>query len=103
MYTDIIEYKLADNVTKDHLLSTAKDIFDSWMSKQPGFISWQINTLSDGLFVDIVQWETESAAKDAEKSMQTDLEPEKSGAWFGCYNMESIQSRNTTEVGKFNV
>ena len=99
MYTDIIHYKLAEGVTTEQLLTAAKDIYESWMATQDGFMHWQINTLSDGGFVDIVQWESESAAKKAEASMQTDID--QSNPWFACYDMTSIRSQKATQLEQY--
>lgn len=99
MYTDIIRYRLKDGVTQEDLLDAAGEILESWMKKQVGFISWQINTSEDGEYTDIVQWESEEAAKKAEASMRSDLSF--GNAWFACYNMSSISATKAREVKKF--
>ena len=43
MYKDIISYKLAEGVAEEHLFKIAGEIVKSWMSSQPGFISWEIH------------------------------------------------------------
>lgn len=69
MYKDIISYKLAEGIREEHLLKVAKQIIDSWMSKQPGFIKWEIHSNNEGGYTDIVYWESKEAAKDSEKEM----------------------------------
>lgn len=95
MYTDFIQYRLAAGITQDTLLAAAKDVLESWMKNQPGFISWEIHKLStEGDFLDTVRWESHEAAKLAEKAMQTDLPAE--NPWFACYDFTSIVSTNGT-------
>lgn len=99
MYTDIIRYKLALNVTEEQLLVAAKNIVDSWMSKQPGFISWQINKIDEN-YTDIVRWDSKESAAKAEKAMPTDLPAD--NAWYACYDPASISSVSGAEVQLFN-
>ncbi|MEQ1849050.1 MAG: hypothetical protein ABL890_00465 [Candidatus Peribacteraceae bacterium] len=98
MYTDFIQYKLASGVTEAMLQAAAKDVHAQWMSKQPGFISWEINLLGEEKgYMDIVRWESKDAAKNAEANMK-DLPPD--SPWFKCYDMTSIVSVNGTSVSK---
>ena len=98
MYKDIISYELAENITKEHLVKVAKEVVNSWMKKQPGFIKWEITEHTDGSLIDIVYWETKEAAKDAEKEM---VNIPNAGEWFGCYKQGSISSKNVTTVAEF--
>ena len=98
MYKDIISYELADGITEAHLLKVAQEIIESWMSKLPGFIKWEINQEKSGGYTDIVYWENEAAAKHAEKEMGN---IPNAGAWFACYKPGSISSKNITLLGAF--
>jgi len=62
MFKDIITYELNDGVDEQHLLTVASEIIESWMSKQAGFIQWDIhkNANDDG-YTDIVYWESREA------------------------------------------
>ena len=96
MYTDFIQYTLADGVTEAQLQSIAADILESWMCKQPGFISWHIYKLpNDAGFIDTVQWESQAAAKAAEANMK-DIPAD--SPWYACYNMESLSSKSGTRI-----
>ncbi len=95
MYTDIIRYKLADEVTQEQLFIAADEILNSWMKKQPGFISWEINSVKDG-YLDIVKWEDKDSAKAAEAVIKIDIPLD--NAWYACYDFSSIKSDNTTQL-----
>lgn len=95
MYSDFIQYKLADGITEDQLLQAAENIVESWMSKQPGFVGWQINKIADNEFIDVVQWESQAAAKAAEANMKDIPQDD---PWFACYDVQSIISKSATEV-----
>lgn len=97
-YKDIIQYELAEGITKEHLLKVAKDVVDNWMAQQPGFIKWEIHSNKENSFTDIVYWESEAAAKDAEKKMGA---IPNGAAWFACYKEGCIKSQNVTLIGEF--
>lgn len=98
MYKDIITYELAENVTKEQLLKVAGQIVKDWMKKQPGFISWEINTNSNGSYTDIVSWESKEAAKASEKDM---VNIPNAGDWYACYKQGSISSQNLSSLAVF--
>lgn len=99
MYTDFIQYQLADGISESDLLNATKDVHDSWMKKQPGFLSWQINKLNDEKgYMDIVRWESKDAAKAAEANMK-DLPPD--SPWFRCYDNASISAVNGSRLQDF--
>lgn len=98
MYKDIINYQLADDTTEEHLIRVAQRIFDSWMSKQPGFIKWEIHLNEAGGYTDIVYWESKDAAKKAEAAMK---DIPNAGEWYQCYQEGSIKSEHLQEVANF--
>jgi len=99
MYKDIISYKLAESVSEEHLLNVASEVLKNWMSKQSGFIKWEIHRNSAGDYTDIVYWESE----DAQKSAQADMvNIPNAGDWFSCYEEGSISSQNLTQIATFN-
>lgn len=60
-----ISYQLKKNVSaEDFLLASAK-CNEEVLSKQKGFISWEVLRNGD-TWVDLVKWETEEDAKNAE-------------------------------------
>lgn len=93
MYKDIITYELADNVSFKDLKEIAKKVSSEWMQNQKGFISWEINTDSNGGYTDIVSWESEEHAKAAEKEM---VNVTSAADWFACYKEGTIKSKNIT-------
>jgi len=102
MYKDIISYQLAEGVTEKHLLSVASDIIENWMSKQAGFVCWEIHNNAsadkDNSYTDIVYWKSEQDAKNAEKEM---INIPNAADWFSCYKEGSINSQNLHQVGAF--
>jgi len=98
MYKDIISYELADDVTKEQLLKVAKQIINDWMKHQAGFVKWEIHTNNDGSFTDVVYWESEQDAKNAEKEM---VNIPNAMDWFSCYKEGTITSKNITMIAEF--
>lgn len=98
MYRDIISYELAEGVNEEQLLKVAQEIIDTWMKKLPGFIKWEIHTNTDGSYTDLVYWESEHAAKEAQKEMAN---IPNAGAWYACYKEGSISSKNITKLAEF--
>ncbi len=98
MYKDVINYKLADGISEKHLLSVASEIIKTWMSKQSGFIRWEIHKNMDGGYTDIVYWDSREAAKDSEADM---VNIPNAHEWYACYAEGSISSKNLILVGAF--
>jgi len=99
MFKDIITYELADGIDEEHLLKVAGNIIESWMSKQPGFIQWDIHKDSIGEgYTDIVYWESREAAQNSEQDM---VNIPNAGEWFSCYKEGSIGSQNLEQIGSF--
>ena len=98
VYKDIISYRLAEGVSEEHLLDVADEVLSGWMSKQAGFIRWEIHRNSGGDYTDIVYWESEEHQKAAEADM---VNIPNAGDWFSCYEEGSISSVNLTQVATF--
>ncbi len=98
MYKDLISYQLADGVSETQLLKIAQQIVTNWMKDLPGFISWKIHRKGDGSYIDIVSWQTEQDAKNAEKEMPN---MPNGAEWFSCYKLGSISSKNVIEIAAF--
>ena len=98
MYKDIISYKLAEGVSEEHLLSVADEVLSCWMSKQAGFVRWEIHRNSDGDYTDIVYWESEEHQKASQADM---VNIPNAGDWFSCYEEGSISSVNLSQVATF--
>lgn len=98
MYKDIIHYELAENITQEFLLKVAKQVVTSWMNKQPGFIKWEIHTNKKGTFTDVVYWQSENDAKNAEKEMPN---IPNANDWYSCYKEGSITSHNLKQIAQF--
>jgi hypothetical protein len=98
MYKDIISYKLAKGISEEHLLNVAGEIIKSWMSKQPGFIKWEIHQNNDGGYTDIVYWESKEDAKKSEADM---VNIPNANDWYSCYEEGSISSKNLSQVATF--
>ena len=98
MYKDVISYELTEGTTREKLLDVAKRIYKDWMAKQKGFIKWEIHSNKDGSYTDIVYWESEEAAKEAEKDM---INIPYAGEWFSCYKEGTTHSLNLTALETF--
>ena len=99
MHKNVISYKLAENISEEHLLNVAKDIVKNWMSKQSGFVRWEIHKNNDGVgYTDIVYWESENDAKRAETDMAN---IPNANDWYSCYEKDSISSKNLDLVAAF--
>ena len=69
MYKDIISYELAKNISEEHLLNVARDVLENWMSRQSGFKKWEVHRNRGGGYTDIVYWESEGDARNAQEDM----------------------------------
>ncbi len=98
MYKDLITYKLADGITQKHLLKIAEKIIETWMSKQAGFIAWEIHKNNDGTYTDIVYWQSKEDAKKSESDM---VNIPNASAWYSCYQEGSISSKNLNLICTF--
>jgi hypothetical protein len=68
------------------------------MKKLPGFKKWEIHRNKEGSYTDIVYWESEEAAKNAEKEM---VNIPHAGDWYACYKQGSISSKNLSFIEEF--
>lgn len=60
-----ISYKLKKNASEEEFLIASKKCHDEVLSKQKGFISWEV--LKDGdTWVDLIKWESADDAKNGE-------------------------------------
>jgi len=98
MYKDVISYQLAENISEEDLLNVAKEIIENWMSKQPGFIKWEIHKSSENGYTDIVYWESKEDAKKSEEDM---INNPNFTDWYSCYKEGSITSINLSQIASF--
>ena len=98
MYKDIISYKLAKDISQEHLLDIAQQIIESWMRNQKGFIKWEIHKNNNESYTDIVYWESKEDAKASELDM---VNIPNAHEWFACYEEGSITSINLTQISEF--
>ncbi len=95
MVIDMIKYKLAPGISEDNLRAAAEDIIQVWMSKQPGFLGWTINTVDENSYVDFVYWADRQSADLATKNMK-DIPPDHS--WLKCYDMASVEAQKVNTL-----
>jgi quinol monooxygenase YgiN len=82
-----ISFKLKKGVSSEEFLLASKKCHDEVLSKQKGFISWEV--LRDGdTWVDLVKWETAEDAKQAETAGQSNPAAH---AFYACLNMSSCK------------
>lgn len=65
-----ISYKLVEGASVPDFLQASEKVHNEILSKQKGFISWQVLASGD-TWVDLVTWETMEDAKNAETAGQT--------------------------------
>ncbi len=96
MYKDILSYELAEGIKEEQLLKVAKQILDSWMSNQDGFIRWEIHKDAEGEgYTDIVYWQDYESAKNAQKQM---CNIPNANEWYGCYKEGSILTKHLNKI-----
>lgn len=98
MYKDIITYTLAEGVNQDQLLTVAREVYQSRMSKLPGFVSREIHQIDDRHYVDIVYRNSKEDAKNAENDMANIPNGDKR---YTCYAPDSITSQSATQISHF--
>ena len=98
MYKDVINYKLAEWVTQEHLLKVAKEVYDTWMSSQQWFVSREMHTDEDGEYFDIVTRDSKTSADTSNEDMANMPNADQR---FACYEMTSINSKGITVQATF--
>ncbi|MCA9486936.1 hypothetical protein H6501_03790 [Candidatus Woesearchaeota archaeon] len=98
MYKEIFSYELAEGVTEEKFLQVANRIHEVWMSKQSGFVGWEINKEENGTYTDIVYWKSKDDAKNSETTMKDIPNVQE---WFSCYNAPPISSKKLEELAHF--
>lgn len=80
-----ISYKLKEDAPEDAFLLASKKCSDEVLSRQPGFISWDV--LRDGdTWVDLVTW---ASAEDAKKGEAAGADSPASHAFYSFINMDT--------------
>ncbi len=81
----LISYELEKGTSEEEFLVASKRCHDEVLSKQKGFISWDV--LRDGdTWIDFVKWETAEDAKNGETAGAGDPA---SNAFYGFMNMNT--------------
>ncbi len=84
-----ISYKLAEGTPVPDYLAASKEVNDEILSKQKGFVSWDV--LADGdTWVDLVTWETPGDAKKAETAGQGNPISQK---YYSMIDFKSLTNR----------
>ncbi len=83
---EIATITLAPGKTENDLLE-ASNVFQSFLSSQPGFIARSLVRKSDGNFADVVEWQDQESA---DAIMQVASNSPECGAYFGVMNMEGV-------------
>lgn len=88
----LITYKLAKNTSEQDFLPASEKMHGEFMSKQKGFISWQILAEAD-TYTDVLIWET---MEDAQNAMRAGGESTANQAFFSLFDPESIKMQFLT-------
>ena len=69
------------------------------MSKQSGFIKWEIHKNDESSYTDIVYWKSKDAAKKSEADMAN---IPNANDWYACYDQKSVRTKHLHTIGEFN-
>ena len=84
-----ISFTLKKNVSVEDFLLASEKCHNEVLSRQKGFISWEV--LRDGdTWVDLVRWETPEDAKNGETAGGSNPAAH---AFYACINMNSCKTR----------
>ena len=87
-----ISYKLMEGVSEADFLRASQKCNDEVLSKQKGFISWDV--LRDGdTWIDLVKWETLEDGKNGEVAGQSHPAAHE---FYACLNMNSCKMQTFT-------
>ena len=92
MYTDLIHYKLAPQISEKDFLKLTLQVRKEWLEHQPGFIEWTQHRNLKGGFTDIVTWASKADAKAAEKNMANNPHDKSWGACYTDVKSEHLES-----------
>ena len=99
MFKEIVKYELNENIDEEHLLKISAKVIELWLSKQEGFVRWDIHKNTDGPgYTDTLYWNTKADAKAAEESMPT---IPNAVEWFFCFKDGSMQVEGLELLGSF--
>lgn len=65
---ELVSFRLAGAQSQDFVAANAA--VNSWLAAQPGFLRRELAEGEDGIWLDVVSWETEAAAKSAAAAME---------------------------------
>jgi len=82
-----ISFKLKKGVSQEEFLRASEECHREVLSKQKGFISWEV-LRDDDTWVDLVKWETVEDAQKAETAGQSNPAAH---AFYACLNMNSCK------------
>jgi len=82
-----ISFKLKKGVSAETFLLASEKCHNEVLSKQKGFISWEVLRNGD-IWADIVKWETVEDAKNAETAGQSNHVAHE---FYACLNMNSCK------------
>jgi len=79
--------KLASGTNEAEFIKAAEAVQESFLSKQPGYISRDFFKGEDGVWGDMVHWDSLAEAEQASKAA---MESSVCGSYFSMFNQESI-------------
>jgi hypothetical protein len=80
-----ITYNLAEGASVPDFLLASEKLNDGYMSKQQGYISWK-QLLEDGVWADLLTWET---MDDAKRALDPNITNPLSDAFYSFLDPES--------------
>nr|WP_299389025.1 hypothetical protein [Allomuricauda sp.] len=88
-------FTIKEGVTKTELLEASKALQTDFLQNQKGFVRRELLIQSDHNYIDLVQWETMEAARDAMNNAK------ESPACFAYFSLMKEASQEQPEQGVF--
>ncbi len=89
---EVVEYSLVAGVTDETYKAAQQKAKDEFLSKQPGFISWEVYK-GDGSMLDVVKWESKEHADNAQNEFRAQMESDALKDFVAAADHESISMR----------
>lgn len=99
MVLEYVTVALNPSVSQENFIELAKKVDTTFLSKQPGYRRHTSWWTKDGLWVDLVEWDSLQEAEAASKSA---MENETAAAWFSMMDPQSITQEHRTEAATYN-
>lgn len=98
MIIEITEFKLVDGVSDEAFLEAHNRVHHEWVILQPGLVRRETIKSSDGVWRDVVMWESEESLHEAVSKI---LSEPGNLEWMGMIAPESIKMHHGNIMTQF--